>query len=130
MTGPGTNTYIIGTEDLAVIDPGPAIDEHIEHILKVGDGRISHILCTHTHPDHSPAAAHLARELGVPMIGAVTADDQHQDLTFQPDVHLQQDAVFSGRIGQSGRFTPPATSIITTASCSRKRGWSLQAITS
>ena len=95
MTGPGTNTYIVGTDELAVIDPGPAIDEHIEHILKVGDGRIRHILCTHTHPDHSPAAAHLARELEVPMIGAVTADDQHQDLTFQPDIHLEQDAVIA-----------------------------------
>ena len=97
MTGPCTNTYVIGTDNLAVIDPGPAIDDHIEHILKVGDGRITHILCTHTHPDHSPAAARLARELGVPMIGAVTADDQHQDLTFQPDVHLTQDAIFSGQ---------------------------------
>ena len=96
MTGPGTNTYIVGTDELAVIDPGPAIDEHIEHILKVGDGRIRHILCTHTHPDHSPAAAHLARELEVPMIGAVTADDQHQDLTFQPDIHLEQNAVIAG----------------------------------
>ena len=96
MTGPGTNTYIVGTDELAVIDPGPAIDEHIEHILKVGNGRIGHILCTHTHPDHSPAAAHLARELEVPMIGAVTADDQHQDLTFQPDIHLEQDAVIAG----------------------------------
>ena len=96
MTGPGTNTYIVGTDELAVIDPGPAIDEHIEHILKVGDGRIRHILCTHTHPDHSPAAAHLARELEVPMIGALTADDQHQDLTFQPDIHLEQDAVIAG----------------------------------
>ena len=96
MTGPGTNTYIVGTDELVVIDPGPAIDEHIEHILKVGDGRIRHILCTHTHPDHSPAAAHLARELEVPMIGAVTADDQHQDLTFQPDIHLEQDAVIAG----------------------------------
>ena len=96
MTGPGTNTYLIGTDEVAVIDPGPAIDEHIEHITRVGGGRISHIFCTHTHPDHSPAAAHLARELNVPMIGAVTADDQHQDLTFKPDVHLTQDAVFSG----------------------------------
>ena len=51
MTGPGTNTYIVGTDELAVIDPGPAIDEHIEHILKVGNGRIGHILCTHTVPD-------------------------------------------------------------------------------
>ena len=59
MTGPGTNTYFVGTDDLALIDPGPAIDEHIDHILKVAEGRISHILCTHTHPDHSPAAAPL-----------------------------------------------------------------------
>ncbi|MDA7582132.1 MBL fold metallo-hydrolase [Luminiphilus sp.] len=96
MTGPGTNTYLVGTDDLALIDPGPAIDEHIDHILKVAEGRISHILCTHTHPDHSPAAAPIAQALGVPMIGAITADDQHQDLTFQPQVALSQDAVFNG----------------------------------
>ena len=34
MTGPGTNTYLIGTDDVVVIDPGPAIDEHIEHIMR------------------------------------------------------------------------------------------------
>ena len=96
MTGPGTNTYLVGTDDLVLIDPGPAIDEHIDHILTVAEGRISHILCTHTHPDHSPAAAPIAQALGVPMIGAVTADDQHQDLTFQPQVTLSQDAVFKG----------------------------------
>ena len=61
MTGPGTNTYLVGTDDLALIDPGPAIDEHIDHILTVAEGRISHILCTHTHPDHSPAAAPIAK---------------------------------------------------------------------
>jgi glyoxylase-like metal-dependent hydrolase (beta-lactamase superfamily II) len=96
MTGPGTNTYLVGNETLALIDPGPALDAHIEHILEMGDGKISHIFCTHTHPDHSPAAAPIAKELGVPMIGAVTADDRHQDLTFNPDIHLTHDATFSG----------------------------------
>ena len=96
MTGPGTNTYLVGNDTLALIDPGPALDEHIDHILDVGDGKISHIFCTHTHPDHSPAAAPIAKELGIPMIGAVTADDRHQDLTFNPHVHLTHDATFSG----------------------------------
>ena len=66
MTGPGTNTYLVGNETLALIDPGPALDEHIEHILEVGDGKISHIFCTHTHPDHSPAAAPIAKQLVSP----------------------------------------------------------------
>ena len=96
MTGPGTNTYLVGNETLALIDPGPSLDEHIEHILEVGDGKITHIFCTHTHPDHSPAAAPIAKELSIPMIGAVTADDRHQDLTFNPDIHLTHDATFSG----------------------------------
>ncbi|MEH6570832.1 MAG: MBL fold metallo-hydrolase, partial [Halioglobus sp.] len=40
MTGPGTNTYLLGNEEIAVLDPGPAISEHIEAILKAGDGKI------------------------------------------------------------------------------------------
>src|ERR1041384_3027994 len=55
MTGPGTNTYLLGKEELAVIDPGPAIDSHNEKILAAG--KIRWILCTHTHMAHSPAAA-------------------------------------------------------------------------
>lgn len=96
MTGPGTNTYLIGYEQVAVIDPGPALVEHIDAIAEAGNGCISHIVCTHTHPDHSPAAAILAQRLGVPMVGAVTEDDQHQDLTFQPDIALKPDALITG----------------------------------
>lgn len=97
MTGPGTNTYLVGHEQVAVIDPGPAITEHIEAVVAAAGDTITHIVCTHTHPDHSPAAAVLAKRLGVPMVGAVTADDQHQDITFQPDIALSHDALIEGK---------------------------------
>lgn len=97
MTGAGTNTYLVGSAaDVAVIDPGPAIPAHIEAILDAAGDAISRVVCTHTHPDHSPGAALLAERLGVPMVGALTADDQHQDLTFKPDVHLADSDVISG----------------------------------
>ncbi|NCZ63123.1 MAG: MBL fold metallo-hydrolase [Cellvibrionales bacterium] len=88
MTGAGTNTYLVGTDDVAVVDAGPAIPEHIDRILKAGAGKITRVVCTHTHPDHSPAASIIARQLGVPMIGAVTEDDQHQDTSFKPERQL------------------------------------------
>ena len=58
MTGPGTNTYIIGKgDDQLILDPGPAIPAHIEAIKRhVGD-RVQAVVVTHTHNDHSPAAA-------------------------------------------------------------------------
>jgi len=66
MTGPGTNTYVVGLADgrLAVIDPGPDDRAHLDAILSVGAERIEWILCTHTHPDHSPGAAALAEDTG------------------------------------------------------------------
>lgn len=96
MTGAGTNTYLIGTDDVAVLDPGPAIPEHIERIVEAGAGKITRLVCTHTHPDHSPAAAVIARRLGVPMIGALTADDQHQDRSFVPDEQLTDGSLIAG----------------------------------
>src|SRR5258706_454905 len=59
MTGPGTNSYLVGAGDLAVIDPGPDIASHLEVLLSEGKNRIRWIVCTHTHLDHSPAAAAL-----------------------------------------------------------------------
>ncbi len=58
MTGPGTNTYIIGTADsgYTVVDPGPADAAHIQRILEATGGDICQIICTHSHADHSPAA--------------------------------------------------------------------------
>ena len=56
FTGKGTNTYLIGKDDISVIDPGPNIPEHIEEIIKLGDGNIKRIIVTHTHTDHSPSS--------------------------------------------------------------------------
>ena len=81
MTGPGTNTYLLGKEELAVIDPGPAIDSHIEKILAAG--KIRWILCTHTHMDHSPAAAALKKATGAKILGRPAPAGQ--DASFAPD---------------------------------------------
>ena len=93
MTGAGTNTYLLGDEQVAVLDPGPAIDEHIDAIVKAGEGRIRWIVCTHTHPDHSPAWKGVAEATGAEVIGASPADDMFQDETFRPLVDVQHDDV-------------------------------------
>jgi glyoxylase-like metal-dependent hydrolase (beta-lactamase superfamily II) len=66
----GTQTYLIGDRELAVIDPGPDLPEHIEAIEQAVGGRpVAAIMCTHTHRDHSPAARPLADKIGAPIIG-------------------------------------------------------------
>lgn len=69
MTWRGTNTYLLGTGGLAVIDPGPASEAHLDAILRaVGpDQEVTHILVTHTHLDHSPLARPLAEATGAPV---------------------------------------------------------------
>jgi glyoxylase-like metal-dependent hydrolase (beta-lactamase superfamily II) len=74
MTGPGTNTYLVGVEELAVIDPGPDVVGHVEAVAAAGGGRIRWILVTHTHPDHSPAALSLARATGATCLGFASRD--------------------------------------------------------
>jgi glyoxylase-like metal-dependent hydrolase (beta-lactamase superfamily II) len=85
MTGPGTNTYIIGDKARAVIDPGPDIASHVEKILAFGD--IKWVLCTHTHMDHSPAAAALKAATGAQVLGR--AAPPGQDASFKPDFVLE-----------------------------------------
>jgi len=85
MTGPGTNTYLVGREELAVIDPGPAIDAHLQAVLAAGAGRIRWILCTHTHVDHSPGAAALKAATGAVVIGRPAPPHPGQDHGFAPD---------------------------------------------
>ena len=93
MTGPGTNTYLLGDENVAVLDPGPAIPAHIDAILQTAGDNIRWIVCTHTHPDHSPAWQAVAEATGAEVIGALPADDMFQDDTFTPDSDLQHDHV-------------------------------------
>ena len=100
MTGAGTNTYLLGDEEVAVLDPGPAIPEHIDAILGAAGERIRWIVCTHTHPDHSPAWQAVAEATGAEVIGASPADDMFQDDTFKPARELQHDDVLD-----TGEFT-------------------------
>ena len=95
MTGPGTNTYLLGDDEVAVLDPGPALPEHIDAILDTAGDRIRWIVCTHTHPDHSPAWKAVAEATGAQVIGASPPDDMFQDATFKPTIELQHDYVLS-----------------------------------
>lgn len=84
FTGPGTNTYLVGNEDVTVIDPGPAMEEHIDVILAASEN-IKQILVTHTHPDHSPGTRLLQQKLDVPAFGMLTESSKNQDMTFNPE---------------------------------------------
>ena len=90
----GTQTYLVGQRDVAVIDPGPDSARHVDAILSAMAGAaIRAIVCTHTHRDHSPAAALLKAATGAPIIGCaalVPADagdgiDAAYDLAYAPD---------------------------------------------
>jgi glyoxylase-like metal-dependent hydrolase (beta-lactamase superfamily II) len=66
----GTQTYLIGTSEVAVIDPGPDLPEHLDALERaIGGRRVVAIMCTHTHRDHSPASRPLAERTGAPIIG-------------------------------------------------------------
>jgi len=85
MTGPGTNTYLVGEKQVAVIDPGPPLDVHVNAIQESAPGPIRWILVTHTHPDHSPAAVKLAEQTGAELMGIPAPEGKVQDRTFVPD---------------------------------------------
>ncbi len=68
MTGPGTNTYLVGIDEIVVIDPGPDIESHLDAISGCGGDRIRWIVCTHTHEDHSPGVAGLKERTGAEVL--------------------------------------------------------------
>ena len=109
----GTGVYIVGRGEVAVIDPGPELPEHLQALLDATTGeRITHILTTHTHSDHSPLAMPLARATGATVYGRASPElgeaavrvEEADDGAFRPDV-----AVTDGQ-----RLTGP--------------GWTLEAI--
>jgi len=79
MTGPGTNTYLVGIDEVAVIDPGPEDEGHLEAILGCGGDRIRWVLCTHTHEDHSPLAGALAERTGAEVLAFDSRDGLEVD---------------------------------------------------
>jgi len=88
MTGPGTNTYLVADPHgtgCAVIDPGPADERHVDAILAAAPGPVRWILVTHTHADHSPAAAALKARTAAPCVGMRALHAEGQDAAFVPD---------------------------------------------
>ena len=100
MTGPGTNSYLVGdaTSGHIVIDPGPwqgpGDAAHVQRLFDAAGGDIRAIVCTHSHPDHSPAAwplqALCARHgITAPVLGLPSTPTSHVDWAFAPDRMLQ-----------------------------------------
>jgi len=92
MTGPGTNTYLIGggaSNEWAVIDPGPLDEAHVDAIMAAAPGAIRWIFATHTHNDHSPACVPLKERTGATVYGRVPDHAEWQDASFAPDVQLK-----------------------------------------
>ena len=71
LTGAGSNTYLVGVDEIVVVDPGPAIASHVDAIVGCGGDRIRWIAVTHSHADHAGAAPALAERTGAEVIGAV-----------------------------------------------------------
>jgi glyoxylase-like metal-dependent hydrolase (beta-lactamase superfamily II) len=86
MTGPGTNTYLLGEREIAVVDPGPDDVRHLDAILAAAGAPIRWVVATHTHRDHSPLAAELARRTHATLIGLPPPRDGRQDESFAPQM--------------------------------------------
>lgn len=103
FTYTGTGTYVIGEGKVAVIDPGPADERHVAALhAALGDEQPSHILITHTHADHSPAAALLQRHHDAPGCGfgphgeCGESGEEAADREFVPDIRLRDGDVIRG----------------------------------
>ena len=124
MTFRGTNTYVLGTGALAVIDPGPCSEPHLEAILAaVGPGQhISHILVTHAHLDHSPLARPLAEATGAPVLAFGDARAGRSEMMQR----LAETGLAGGGEGVDAGFAPdeelPDGAVIAA------EGWRLEAI--
>jgi glyoxylase-like metal-dependent hydrolase (beta-lactamase superfamily II) len=93
MTGPGTNSYLVGDPHTGyvVIDPGPADSEHLQRLWRAAGGDIRTIVCTHSHPDHSPGAAPLQALCASkpPILGLASRPTARAHSVFTPDRQLQ-----------------------------------------
>jgi glyoxylase-like metal-dependent hydrolase (beta-lactamase superfamily II) len=93
MTGPGTNSYVLGAAGWAVIDPGPDDPRHAAALLAIAPAP-RWIFVTHTHRDHSPLAQRLAAATGAQLVGRPGPPDGRQDTGFRPDIIPQRDQRF------------------------------------
>jgi glyoxylase-like metal-dependent hydrolase (beta-lactamase superfamily II) len=89
MTGPGTNTYLVGIDEVAVIDPGIDDDGHLDAVVGCGGDRIRWIFCTHTHPDHSPGAAALKKRTGAEVLAFEARDGLEVDTAIEDGYQIE-----------------------------------------
>jgi glyoxylase-like metal-dependent hydrolase (beta-lactamase superfamily II) len=90
FTYTGTQSYIVGSGEVAVIDPGPDLPDHVEALERALEGeRVTAIICTHTHRDHSPASRPLQQRTDAPIVGcaslSIEDDGPRADAAFDPD---------------------------------------------
>ncbi|HSN71869.1 MAG TPA: MBL fold metallo-hydrolase [Steroidobacteraceae bacterium] len=107
MTGAGTNTYLLGHDRFVVIDPGPAHEGHVKQILALTKKRIDAVLVTHTHCDHSPGAAPLARASKSALVGRRAPDDGRQDETFDPTCEPEDGEILACEAGTLRAIATP-----------------------
>ena len=120
FTFTGTQSYLVGTSTVAVIDPGPDLPEHLDALMTAIGGRpVAAILCTHTHRDHSPGAAPLAEATGAPIVGCAPLAletvgpraDASFDFDYAPDRVLGDgDTLSVGELTLTAVATPGHTS--------------------
>ncbi len=99
MTGPGTNSYLVGDPHTGyvAIDPGPADPAHLERLWRAASGDIRMIVCTHSHPDHSPGARPLQAlcQPQPPILGLPSAPTARENSRFEPDRSLENKALLT-----------------------------------
>jgi len=121
FTFKGTGTYVVGDGDVAVIDPGPELAEHVAALLaSLSDEQVTHILVTHTHRDHSPAAKALKQATGAPTYGfgphaggvrGEPGSEEGGDWDFTPDIVVKDgDEIAGGKWRVAAVHTPGHTS--------------------
>jgi glyoxylase-like metal-dependent hydrolase (beta-lactamase superfamily II) len=115
FTFTGTQTYLVGVGQVAVIDPGPDLDEHVAAILAATAGEtITAILCTHTHRDHSPASRPLQAATGAPIVGcaplAFADDGPRADAAFDEEYRPDRTLIEGEQVtGEGWTLTAVAT---------------------
>ena len=96
MTGPGTNTYLVGIDEVAVIDPGPDFTKHVDSIVGAAmKDRVRWVLLTHTHPDHWPAAAKIRKKTGA-LVGAFGKFPKADEVKLDLDIVLADGDTIDG----------------------------------
>lgn len=113
LTGPGTNSFLLGHKHVAVIDPGPDNPDHLDKIVSAAPGNITHIFVTHAHRDHSAGARRLADMTGAPVLAfggaqagrspvmqrlaasGLVGGGEGLDAEFQPDILLSDKQIIT-----------------------------------